>query len=288
MGAAENIWVWFRRQSAVVQVGAWILVPYLVVVALILKSNLPAKTKLATIGGLVAIGLVIAGVANLVAPNGADRAISDNTPEASVAPNVTSASTPETPVLTAACAQAFSIAASIDTFNDTAEDLDPALNDCKSIEEWDLAATEYPKALDGVSPRTFLKNRCRFGVAALKETFLCEVRAGMRDPVFAAVPGTAPETHPFFTGEVMNFIPLDEANLRVFLRLKNSGNEADRGECTITAHDASRSMVGFDIFGSRKPVKPRGFLILRGTIRIEDEGAFRVRKVKVSDCGVSG
>ena len=190
-------------------------------------------------------------------------------------------------MLTAACAQDFSIAASIDAFQDTIEDLDPALTDCKSIEEWVLADAEYPRALDSVSPRTFLKNRCHFGGPALKKTFLCEVRAGIREPIFASSPGTVPETHPFFRGEVTNFIALDEANLRVFLRLSNSGNEADKGECTITAYDASNRIVGFDVFASRDQIKPKGFLILRGAIRIEDEGAFRVRRVKASDCGVS-
>jgi hypothetical protein len=84
---------------------------------------------------------------------------------------------------------------------------------------------------------------------------------------------------------VIRFEPVDEANLRVFLRLTNSGDESGKGECTVTAHDASNSIVGFDIFASRDEINPKGFLILRGAIRIEDEGAFRVLRVKASDCG---
>ena len=57
----------------------------------------------------------------------------------------------------------------------------------------------------------------------VKESVLCEVLAGKRDPEFATSVGTAPETHPFFEGEVIRFEPADEANLRVFLRLTNSG-----------------------------------------------------------------
>ena len=310
--AAESIWRWFRRQTAPVQVAGWLLVPYIVVLVLILKSDWPTKTKLGVIGGLVALGLAIGGVVALVSPSKTSsaaseidsepvvtpRASSPSSPQAPVltpapvpnpppTPSASSPSSPQAPVLTAACAQDFSIAASIDAFQDTIEDLDPALTDCKSIEEWVLADAEYPRALDGVSPRTFLKNRCHFGGPALKKTFLCEVRAGIREPIFASSPGTVPETHPFFRGEVTNFIALDEANLRVFLRLSNSGNEADKGECTITAYDASNRIVGFDVFASRDQIKPKGFLILRGAIRIEDEGAFRVRRVKASDCGVS-
>ena len=62
-----------------------------------------------------------------------------------------------------ACEKAFSNAADISDFNDTVEDLDPAVRACASVSEWAAASNKYPGALDGVSPLTFLQNRCRFG-----------------------------------------------------------------------------------------------------------------------------
>ena len=193
---------------------------------------------------------------------------------------------PDELVVTAACDQSFSVAASVDPMSDTVEDLNPALDACKSVEEWVMAARRHPAAIQA-DPRLFLNNRCDFGGRAVKESFLCQVLAGKREAIFATAVGVAPDTHPFIEGEVMKFEPLDEANLRVFLRLTNSGTEAAKGECSITAHDASSSIVGFDVYASRDEIKPRGSLILRGTIRIEDEGAFRVRRVRATDCAAS-
>ncbi len=62
-----------------------------------------------------------------------------------------------------ACDDAFRKAASISDMQDTVEDLDPALRACSSIEEWVVAAKRHPRALDGVDPETWLRNRCEFG-----------------------------------------------------------------------------------------------------------------------------
>ena len=62
-----------------------------------------------------------------------------------------------------ACEKAFSEAADVSDFNDTVEDLDPAVRSCSTVAEWTAASKKHPGALDGVSPLTFLQNRCRFG-----------------------------------------------------------------------------------------------------------------------------
>lgn len=62
-----------------------------------------------------------------------------------------------------ACDDAFREAASISDMQDRVEDLDPALRACSSIEEWVAAAERHPRALDGVDPETWLRNRCQFG-----------------------------------------------------------------------------------------------------------------------------
>lgn len=61
------------------------------------------------------------------------------------------------------CEQAFADAAAVSDFQDTVEDLDPAVRSCESLEEWVAASEAYPAALDGVDPETFLRNRCQFG-----------------------------------------------------------------------------------------------------------------------------
>lgn len=280
----DSLWDWFRRRPVWLQAAVWLLTPYLPILLLILRAPWSAKVKLGVIGGIAVLALGVAAIASVVS--------NPETPDTSarrspVSPATTSPSSQSEEVLvTAECDQAFSIAASVDVMHDTLEDLDPALDACKSVKEWVLASRRYPEAVEA-DPRTFLQNRCSYGGPRVKQSFLCEVLAGKREPVFATSAGTAPETHPFFEGEVMKFEPVDEANLRVFLRLTNSGNEADKGECTVTAYDASKSIVGIDVWASRDQIKPKGFLILRGAIRIEDEGAFRVRRVKARDCGIS-
>lgn len=280
----DRLWIWFRDRPTWLQAAVWLLAPYLPVLLLILRAPWSPRMKLGVIGALVALSLGVAAIASLVTKP--EKPVRSPTKPAVEPAKTPGASATEQVVVTAACDQAFSLAASVDAMHDTVEDLDPALDACKSVKEWVLASSRYPKAIEA-DPRIFLRNRCDLGGRKVKERFLCEVLAGKRDPVFAAAVGTAPETHPFFEGEVMNFEPIDEANLRVFLRLSNTGDEADRGDCTITAYDASQSIVGFDIFGSRQPIKPKGTIILKGAIRIEDEGAFRVREVKVSDCGAN-
>lgn len=61
------------------------------------------------------------------------------------------------------CEKMWSDAAAISEFQDTVEDLDPAIRACKSLQEWTSAAAKYPLALDGVDPVLFLSNRCFYG-----------------------------------------------------------------------------------------------------------------------------
>lgn len=59
-----------------------------------------------------------------------------------------------------ACEQAFSDAARISSLEDTVEDLNPAIRACATLNEWNVAASAYPAALDGADSTTFLRNRC--------------------------------------------------------------------------------------------------------------------------------
>ena len=61
------------------------------------------------------------------------------------------------------CDAAFRNAAAIDDMHDTVEDLDPAIKACRTVAEWSAASARHPKALDGVPPEVFLRNRCDFG-----------------------------------------------------------------------------------------------------------------------------
>jgi hypothetical protein len=89
-----------------------------------------------------------------------------------------------------------------------------------------------------------------------------------------------------YSGELVEFTPIDEANLEVVVEFTNTGDSDAAGECTVTAHDASTS-VGFDIMGTPEDLGPGESESYRGSLRIEDEGAFRVARVEVTDCGES-
>lgn len=79
-----------------------------------------------------------------------------------------------------------------------------------------------------------------------------------------------------------DFTAIDEANLAVFVELKNTGDEPAEAECTIAANDSS-GQVGFDIFSWDGDVDPGETFTGRANVRIEDEGAFRVVGVDI-DC----
>jgi len=55
---------------------------------------------------------------------------------------------------------------------DTLQDLDSAMEQCATIEEFEAAAEQFPDALDGADVRTFVANRCGFK-PALVETAIC-------------------------------------------------------------------------------------------------------------------
>lgn len=85
-----------------------------------------------------------------------------------------------------------------------------------------------------------------------------------------------------FSGELVDFEAIDEANLSVSIEFTNKGDESASGECTVEAHDASR-VVGFDILQT-EDIPAGGTELYNGAIRIEDEGAFRVVEVTVTEC----
>jgi hypothetical protein len=59
-----------------------------------------------------------------------------------------------------ACEAAMQRAAEIDPMQDTVSDLDPAIQQCESLDEFTAAAERFPDALDGGPATTFLSNRC--------------------------------------------------------------------------------------------------------------------------------
>ena len=71
-----------------------------------------------------------------------------------------------------ACQEAIAKAAAIDAMQDTVGDLDQAIRDCESLQEFAEAAEDYPDALDGVDAETFIGNRCEFE-ASLAEAAIC-------------------------------------------------------------------------------------------------------------------
>ena len=85
------------------------------------------------------------------------------------------------------------------------------------------------------------------------------------------------------SGEVVGFTPLDEANLNVEVEFSNEGDVPTRIACTVTAYDASRG-VGFDILSTPDEVPAHDEVTLSGSLRIEDEGAFRVVEAEATDC----
>jgi hypothetical protein len=59
-----------------------------------------------------------------------------------------------------ACEAAMKIAADVDSMHDAITDLDPAIQQCESIAEFERAVRKFPAALDGADARVFLAFRC--------------------------------------------------------------------------------------------------------------------------------
>lgn len=85
------------------------------------------------------------------------------------------------------------------------------------------------------------------------------------------------------SGRIVSFVPLDEANLEVLIEFTNEGDRATEISCRVTASDASRQ-VGFERLGTREAVPAGESVTLRGTVRIEDEGAYRVVDANAEAC----
>lgn len=71
-----------------------------------------------------------------------------------------------------ACESAVREAAEVSGMEDTVEDLDDAIRECGSLEEFEAAAEQFPDALDGTDARTFIANRCEFE-PSLANSALC-------------------------------------------------------------------------------------------------------------------
>lgn len=106
------------------------------------------------------------------------RAEASHTPEASHAPRPSPTLRPTPtpgPPISAACQGAFAAAAAIPPFEDSVEDLDPAVRDCVTLEEWGAGADANPGAIErGVDPYEYLGNRCDDSGAGLLSTVLCQ------------------------------------------------------------------------------------------------------------------
>lgn len=93
------------------------------------------------------------------------------------------------------------------------------------------------------------------------------------------------DVHPYITFADIAFTPLNEVDLAVSFRLINSGEESGKAECSVFAFEYGR-IVGSEILSTRRKIRAGGALTGRGILIIEDEGAQRVTRVALRDCGV--
>lgn len=104
------------------------------------------------------------------------------------------------------CEAAMQTAARVSSMADQVEDLDPAIRVCQSLDELTAASDKLPTALDGVDPKIFVSNRCRYE-ESLKTTPICQtLLAAMQTIHYLAVrPGSpAPDDPvPVFNKPVM-------------------------------------------------------------------------------------
>lgn len=71
------------------------------------------------------------------------------------------------------CEEAMKTAAEVSDMQDMAEDIDPAIRVCGSMQEFTSASSKFPEALDGVDEATFVTNRCTYN-ASLQNTAICK------------------------------------------------------------------------------------------------------------------
>jgi hypothetical protein len=74
-----------------------------------------------------------------------------------------------------ACEWAMKMAASIDEMHDAITDLDPAIQQCQSLDEFERAARKFPAALDGADARVVLAFRCDSPPTVAQEPVCLEV-----------------------------------------------------------------------------------------------------------------
>lgn len=86
----------------------------------------------------------------------------------------TTTTTESEPTIPSECQEAFKRAAEVDQFRDKHEDLWPAFETCRSVEQFAAASEEHPGALEAdVDPQTYVENQCLYE-AALEAAPLCE------------------------------------------------------------------------------------------------------------------
>lgn len=87
-----------------------------------------------------------------------------------------------------------------------------------------------------------------------------------------------------FSGTVDSYNAVDEANLRVVLEIKNDGTGSAKAKCVVQAFDASGRIIGSDILSTTEDITGGDTYRASGVIRIEENGAHRVRSVTARNC----
>ena len=131
---------------------------------------------------LASATLILAACASPAGEGSSTSALTQsNAPPSAVASVSSAGGTAATPD----CDVAFSEAAAIDDMHDAVEDLDRAVVDCVSLDDWAAASAANPGAIEaGVDPFEFLGNRCDSG-QGLATTSLChELLAACGNPPY--------------------------------------------------------------------------------------------------------
>lgn len=81
-----------------------------------------------------------------------------------------------------------------------------------------------------------------------------------------------------WTSQVAYHIPINPADLRVFVKVTNTGTESGRPSCTVDASDPSGAYHGVDVFDGTTQ-KPGQSVTYHGDLVITSEGADFVTKV---------
>lgn len=122
--------------------------------------------------------------------------------------------------------------------------------------------------------------------ALLSDTEDAPTAGGESSAPAAESPAGQPEpttVGPRFKGRLVNAEIVDPATVRVYVMVRNTGDEAGVPSCTVRVSNESDTYDGFDIFSLDDPIRPgkqRGF---NGLITVTNEGAAFVTESDV-DC----